>query len=255
MNENTAQNTPSSALDNKMSVVSPHKNNNIKNIVVAALVLLVLILGTAAGVILVRKNQEIREKAAGGSECEHSKDCVHLDGTPNEGSYTAERDIASVTIKAGTGYFNYPGSSSSCYAVTIDGKVTTWKKIGPGPDCKDVSFVAVWLKTGNPTPTPSCSNCIAKCESIKTYDTNWNELTLSQLHSLKTGNTARFTVQGTCTNGSIQKARFVINGVIQPETTSKRSGTDEFYYDYTLPEGVYDFRVQGQLYHSEYGWF
>ena len=39
------------------------------------------------------------------------------------------------------------------------------------------------------------------------------------------------------------------------EITTKRPGTNEFYYDYTIPEGTHSFEVSAKIHHSTLGWF
>lgn len=153
--------------DESLNVVSQKKDPNpsIKRYVLAILALLIIVGGVAAGIILVQRNQEIREKACGST------------------SYVAE------------------------------------------------------------------------CDRIRAYNTNWEPLTTDQLSSFKAGDVVRFTVSGTASQGSISKARFIINGAVQPDTTAKKPGSNEFFSDYTIPADTYEFKVQAQLYHSAYGWF
>ena len=102
-----------------------------------------------------------------------------------------------------------------------------------------------------PTPTPGET---AVCLNIKAYDINWNQLTASQLSSLRVGNIVRFTVSGTPAN-KINKAKFRINGVDRPETSSKKPGTNEYYDEYTIPAGTTSFTVNAKLHHVTLGWF
>jgi hypothetical protein len=118
--------------------------------------------------------------------------------------------------------------------------------------------------TGGTTPTTPPSNPVtpsnppstvtASCLNIKAYDENWATLSVDGLKSLKTGDKVRFTVAGTATSGTFSKALFTINTVIQPETTSKKPGTEEFYTEYTIPSGTTSFTINAQIYHSTKGW-
>jgi hypothetical protein len=110
------------------------------------------------------------------------------------------------------------------------------------------------------SPDPRCTESktpaiSAACLEIKAFDTEWNRLSASELSNLKAGDTVRFTVAGTATSGSIDKARFTINGVQRAETTSKRPQTNEFYDEYTIPEDTTSFTIGAQIHHSSLGWF
>lgn len=104
--------------------------------------------------------------------------------------------------------------------------------------------------TGSPTPTPT----VPACSAVKAYDTNWNLLTEVQLSALSAGDIVRFTVSGTPAD-QIDKARFTINGVLGPEVTTKKPGTDEYYIEYTIPPLVTSFTVTAQIHHLTLGWF
>ena len=92
------------------------------------------------------------------------------------------------------------------------------------------------------------------CTAVKAYDTNWNLLTGVQLSNLSAGSVVRFTISGTPAD-QIDKARFTINGVLKPETTNKKPGTNEYYFEYTIPAGVSSFTVTAQIHHLTLGWF
>lgn len=108
-------------------------------------------------------------------------------------------------------------------------------------------------RTPTPTPTPT-PGLVPQCLNIKAYDTNWIQLTAEDLNKLKAGDKVLFTVAGTPAN-KIDKARFKVNGTQRPEVTQKKSGTDEYYDEYTIPAGVTSFRVNAQLHHVTVGWF
>ncbi|MDZ4209925.1 MAG: hypothetical protein U1C56_01975, partial [Candidatus Curtissbacteria bacterium] len=73
-----------------------------------------------------------------------------------------------------------------------------------------------------PTPVPTGGGPTAQCFNIKAYDANWNLLTSAQLSALKAGDKVRFTVAGSATGGSFDKAKFTINSVAGPEVTAKK---------------------------------
>jgi hypothetical protein len=102
-------------------------------------------------------------------------------------------------------------------------------------------------------PEPSVPGISCSCLNIKAFDDEWNEIT--NLSSLVVGDVVRFTVAGTATSGSIDKARFTINESLGAEITAKRPGTDEFFVEYTIPEGVSSFTINAEIHHATVGWF
>ena len=108
-----------------------------------------------------------------------------------------------------------------------------------------------------PVPTltpPPGGGVVAQCLNIRAFDTNWTELTIAQLAQLKAGDKVRFAVGGTASGGSFDKAKFKINGVERPEVTGKRPDSQEYFDEYTLPEGVTTFTINAQIHHSSLGW-
>jgi len=103
---------------------------------------------------------------SGGSECEQSENCELLDEPGNSGSYSSERCIDYIIIKAGSsqgggqsgeGEFRFDkDTNDGCYDVNFseDMKSFTWARIGDGSDCKDVSHIQVWFGTCEPEPEP-----------------------------------------------------------------------------------------------------
>ncbi len=117
---------------------------------------------------------------------------------------------------------------------------------------------------GTKTPTPSPTHAptatlppgiSAACGDVIAYDLQWNQLSSTQLSQLKSGDKVRYTVAGTTTSGTFDKAKFTVNGTDLPETTNKKPGTDSFYTEYTLPSGTTTFSVTAQVHHSTLGWF
>ncbi len=118
-----------------------------------------------------------------------------------------------------------------------------------------------WYGVAAPNYTaPSCFN-------VKVYNntTDWTLLSDDDLAILKGGDVVVFAANGEgSTNGSLGKAQFIVIaldandnnlGEISPEITNKRSGTNEFYWEYTIPEGVSGIDVEAKLFDSNYGWF
>jgi len=74
----------------------------------------------------------------------------------------------------------------------------------------------------------------------------------AKMVDLKSGDMVRFAVKGTTNSGSFTAARFIIN--TQTASATKRGAADEFYYDYTIPEGETSFTVKAQIQHSTGVW-
>lgn len=105
------------------------------------------------------------------------------------------------------------------------------------------------LSSGNQS-----AGATAQCLKVKAYDTNWTELTKAQLEALTAGTKVRFTVGGTATSGSFDMAVFKINGAETGNITDKQEGTNNFFYEYTIPSGVTSFTVDAKIHHTELGW-
>jgi hypothetical protein len=103
------------------------------------------------------------------------------------------------------------------------------------------------------TPGPG-GEVTAQCLNIRAFDTEWNELTTTQLAQLAAGDRVRFTVAGTASSGTFDRARFKVNGVERAEVTGKRPGTDEFYDEYVIPSGITSFTINAQIHHTTLGW-
>lgn len=112
--------------------------------------------------------------------------------------------------------------------------------------------------TNNGTQTPNPSNpSSCQCTEVIVMDANNNKLSSDDLKNLKAGDIIKFGVKGTSSGeGSIDKARFIINGETS-RTLSKerdRAGGNYYVLRYVIPEGLTELKVQAQLYHSVLGW-
>jgi hypothetical protein len=103
----------------------------------------------------------------------------------------------------------------------------------------------------------------AQCLAIKVYDTDWNQLNATELSALSAGAVVRFTISGSASSGTIDKARFTVTAKIgevnestpSGDVTNKKPGTEEFYYEYAIPAGATSIKVTGQVHHATLGWF
>lgn len=123
----------------------------------------------------------------------------------------------------------------------------------PDPGNQGITCADIWCEGGSPNPT-SPQN-FASCSEVKAYDTSWNLLSQTQLANLNSGTIVRFTVSGSASSGTFDKARFSVNSVSLGETTLKKPSSGEFYIEYTIPEGTTSFNVDAQIHHTELGWF
>jgi len=105
---------------------------------------------------------------------------------------------------------------------------------------------------------PTCKtipSTSAQCLYIKVYDEDWNTIPAAELTHLAVGAIIKFAVKGTTINGSLDKARFTINGNPSGDIVNKKPGTEEFYVEYTIPEDLSNFTVKAELHHTTLGWF
>jgi len=90
-------------------------------------------------------------------------------------------------------------------------------------------------------------------------------LTTGDLSLLQPGDEVYFTVRGIASingnAGSIQKARFTVNGVTGAEVSTTKPGTNNEFYDlvvipdFPAGETSLTISVQGEIYHPDFGWF
>ena len=108
--------------------------------------------------------------------------------------------------------------------------------------------------TSTPTPTPTPSPGAPSCISVKAYDDGWTALTPTQLSALTVGDVVNFCVNGTSTIGAFDKAQFMINSTLKPETTTPRPGTEDFCQSYTILSTDTTVDVKAKIHHTTLGW-
>lgn len=191
--------------------------------------LFLLIGGVGAGTYLVQQNQDIREKAGIYTCGEGSGD--GCEGKSNGDSCGGEK-VCKIREN---------GKDCSC--------------VGPNPPATPEPTVTPTAVPTRPPITPS-----ARCQNIKAYSSTWTLLTNAQLSALKPKDKVNFCVTGTASVGVFDKAKFTINGVVQPETTSTMPGTTDFCQAYAIPEPmggapyVTEFTITAQIHHTTLGW-
>lgn len=174
-----------------------------------------------------------------------------------------------------------PGSSADLGQVNVPSSSGfTWRVVGT-VDCQDSGTYGPQntptpIHESTPTPTlpPEVSATLtptheptatltptlppkvsAQCFEVIAYDTEWNQLDIQTLSQLSVGQTIYLSVTGTATSGSFDRARFTVNGVLRPETTSVKPGTTNVFYDeFVIPVGITTFTVGAQIHHSELDW-
>lgn len=151
----------------------------------------------------------------------NSGSCGQIDYVDTSGVYTAPPSGGSERIQCGTNCSSTPTGSGG----------------GGG---------------GGSTTTTSTTY---QCQSVKVYDTNWTLLDSTALSNLKAGDVIRLGVVFVA-DGTIDKARFTVNGTLRPEVTTLKPGaTNEIYDEYTIPEGTTSFSITGQIHNTTIGWF
>lgn len=138
-----------------------------------------------------------------------------------------------------------------------DAKIQCSNCINPPPRTEPTPTPTVPTRPP-PTPTPTPTPVVAApyCGAVVAYDSNWNTLSSTDLSSLTAGATINFCVTGSATSGTFDMARFIINGVQQADTTTKKPGsTTAFCQSYTIPKSTATFTISAKIHHSTLGWF
>lgn len=275
----SGDNPPSNNSDLKDFIVtSPHTPQKYggKKVIATIFGILLLITSVATGVYFIRNQQLMVGQAWNCSlyvfEVSREGNITVRNGSSNNEPPQSAKVYINENLKT---TLNVPALSSGTGMEigTVDVPSVlgfTWRVVGT-LDCQNngsYSPLATPTPTPVPTVTPSTTppastpspiptlppEVTAACGSVVAYDINWDVLSSSQLAALKAGDVVRFAVSGTTTNGSFDKARFTINGVLQTEVTTKKPGGNEFYQEYTIPNLTSAFSVSAQIYHSNLGW-
>lgn len=199
-----------------------------------------------------------------GRECRNGQ-CIVRSTSPPDSVNACDRSAPSVAPGPDGRYCTDKTFGSSCE--TRDGQSGSCQPIGDPTQGTQVECRCApgggQAPTSTPTkesddgPPPSGPDLSAQCLNILAYDTEGNELAADNLAALSAGDTVRFAVSGNTNSGSIDMARFIINGTQRPAVTQKLPGTNLFYDEYTIPEGQESFSINAQLHHtdSSIGWF
>lgn len=143
---------------------------------------------------------------------------------------------------------NYDTSQPDCAGRQSGDAISAITNKNPGA-CTITSPIPIATET--PSSPPGGNTLSASCLNIKAYDTSWNQLTAADLANLQVGDIVRFAVKGSATSGTFNKARFTINNILRPEvTTTNPSDTQQFYDEYTIPDGVTTFTIGAEIHHA-----
>lgn len=167
---------------------------------------------------------------------------------------------------------NVPNNCGGCQVDIVGSGVNAGERMNNSSGCNGPTPTTP--KTNTPTPTipsfqpkcpedilcsegsyactgedgcPSCCAINCECVIIKVYNTSWRQFPTKDLTSIKPGDTIIFTAQGQTTQGTIDKARFKINNGNYQETSRKKTGTQEYYLQYTIPDDATNVNVSAQV--------
>lgn len=171
-----------------------------------------------------------------------------------------------------TGGLN-PLPARNCGSGQIDvgctgGGVVAYSRYDTGIDCSSVTPTPTPPPGSTPppppptptpppgsTPTPPPTGGVAECVAIKIYNRQWTDITqrvVSGQVTLRERRRLNIAVSGNATYGQFLKARFRINGDLEPDTTLKNP-YGEFYIEYQIPDGVRRLRIVAHLFHDDLG--
>lgn len=182
---------------------------------------------------------------------------------PNNMDCQVRFDFNDFTIGAGETVEQTISKPAACYQ--IDWYYgTSIEQLGNPEPCYSCQERLLGTETSIPpecadqptqTPTPTEPPITGRCSEVVAYDTEWNVLSSDDLSALSPGDVIRFAVSGSASEGFFDMARFTINGVERDSTSNKVPGSDEFFDEYIVPDGVNSFSVSAQIHHSSLGWF
>jgi hypothetical protein len=110
--------------------------------------------------------------------------------------------------------------------------------------------------TLTPTPTPTATPyIIAQCLYVRVYNENWDLIDNSLLsQQFVPGKILYFCVTGSTNSDYFDKADFMINSVVYPETTLTRPNTTDFCQSYQIQATDITMSVKARIHHVILGW-
>lgn len=254
---------------------APKKKFGTKKIIATILGILLLIGGVGTGILLTQQQQLFNQKADVVYTCTTNTDactpkwvqnhiiCGTCDGDYVCGTWQGEMGVNQANCCAGGCSEDYPwnGTGGWCLSSTTSNKETCFHS---ATDCARVEPCSVTPPnppnpqpptTPSPLPptTPPPSPVAPYCAAIKAYSADWTLLSASDLSALAIGAEIKFCVNGAAPSGTFDMAKFTINGVLQPETTTQRPSSTDFCQLYTITDNT--ITVSAQIHHATEGWF
>ncbi len=170
-----------------------------------------------------------------GTHCAVGQTC-HCEGGQNCTSYTcwSEVDIRNRCTDVGRSWCqNSENTNDNGYTCCAEGYVCATRAPWGCVRSTDGG--------GGDNPTPTTPPTIPVCQNIKVYK---DGAQVTDLTTLRAGNDVILAVKG---NLGPTKAHFRVNGGAWTETTTKNRN-DEFTWEYTIPEGVTQFQIEGEVF-------
>lgn len=145
-----------------------------------------------------------------------------------------------------------PVPAPSCGTVQVDvgckNNANTWGNFIFSTRIAATACNAATTPPGSPTAPPTAPSCIA----VNAYDASWAPIPKTQLPSLTVGDVVNFCVNGL--NGTFDKAQFMINAALKPETTTKRPSSTDFCQSYTILSTDTTISVKAKIHSSTGVW-
>jgi hypothetical protein len=237
--------------------------------------ILMLLIGVGAGVVLLRQQQDIREKASeeypsctlpngvtapcqpctkGGTFVDPKSGATLSCSVDANGNKVATTDDKGNVISCASGWYKCTVDDPGVYSVACCKVGTATNPPTSNPSSRPSSNPS---PSTSPIPSPSTPPTMS-CGEVKAYDTSWNLLTSTDLANLSEGEIIRLTISGgtTANQANYDKARFTINNVLKPETTNIKpsSSPKQFFIEYTIPANTTTFNVKAEIHHTTGGW-
>lgn len=150
LNQNPKVSPVNPVLSNKPVALPPENLNFGKKsangkLIATIFSIILLLVGVAAGVLLVGQKQEIRERAKGFESCATSTNCQLLEQVSQTQTYEARSDISYIIIATPKLHqFDHGVSDDGCFRVTISKNVVMWDKYGKEGACGKIINIQIW---------------------------------------------------------------------------------------------------------------
>lgn len=227
----------------------PKKKFGGGKIIATILGFLILVGGLGTGIVLVKQQQDIREKAADKATCnetgacggcgEAQQECANKEGCKWQKTGTTK--VCSESAPCGV------IGGPNCTVITCSGKCVS--SGGPTPTATPTS-----TPTSTPTPTPTSPGVLGECIGVKAYNKNWKPID-PESNTLKEGDVIYFAIQGKGGSEKYDKAQFKIKNVQLPVILDKKPGFG-FYHVYVILKADIgrSITTKARIHHEDWGW-